>query len=68
MFSTLTPSAKIDMETHDGLPEWIKPKRNKHICLPPGLLEELRGDPDLGLAQSMVHTLDDIELGTRAAT
>lgn len=54
------------METlDDDIPDWLKPKRNKHICLPQALLEELRSDSDLGFAQSMVHTLDEMDLGTR---
>ncbi|KAH9928402.1 uncharacterized protein B0H18DRAFT_1001147, partial [Fomitopsis serialis] len=51
----------------DDIPEWLKPKRNKHIALPQALLDELKSDPDLGFDRSIIHHIDDMSLGTRDA-
>ncbi|KZT67433.1 hypothetical protein DAEQUDRAFT_767166 [Daedalea quercina L-15889] len=47
--------------------ECLKTKKNRHICLPRIVLDDLKSDPDLGFERSMVHTLDETSAGTRDA-
>lgn len=42
-------------------------KRNKHICLPPALVTLLKSDEDFGYDESLMHLLDSMLPGSRAA-
>lgn len=73
--TSLSTAADTSPETRDedaspgSGPQWLRPKRNEHVCVPRAVLDALQADPMVSVHYHMsgVFEIDDLAIGGRDA-